>query len=298
MKENHTHWHSHSHNSVKNIKLAFFLNLFFTIIEFIGWILTNSVAIMSDALHDLWDSFSLGLAWFLEKYSNKKRNNKFSYGFKRFSLLWAFINATILLIWSLFILSEAIPRIINPEPSNAYGMILLSIFWILVNGFAVYKTANGKSMNEKVISLHLLEDVLGWVAVLVISIIMIFTDLIILDPILSILITLYILWWVLKNLKQTVLLFLQASPENLDVNTIDTTLKKQDYIKEIHDTHIWSLDWENNIMTTHIVIDNKSSVNEIKKIKLKTRELLEKIWIKHSTIEIDFVDEKCKNYCD
>ncbi|MDD3145465.1 MAG: cation diffusion facilitator family transporter [Candidatus Gracilibacteria bacterium] len=298
MENNHTHGHNHCHDSVKNIKLAFFLNLFFTIIEFIGGILTNSVAIMSDALHDLGDSFSLGFAWFLEKYSNKKRNNKFSYGFKRFSLLGAFINATILLIGSLFILTEAIPRIIHPEPSNAYGMILLSIFGILVNGFAVYKTTNGKSMNEKVISLHLLEDVLGWIAVLVISIVMIFTDLIILDPILSMLITLYILWGVIKNLKQTVLLFLQASPENLDVNTIDNTLKKQDYIKEIHDTHIWSLDGESNIMTTHIVINEKSSIKEIKNIKIKTREILEKIGIKHSTIEIDFGDEKCKNHCD
>lgn len=290
--------HEHNHNSVKNIKLAFFLNLLFTIIEFIGWFFTNSVAIMSDALHDLWDSFSLGLAWFLEKYSHKKRNNTFSYGFKRFSLLWALINALILWVGSLFILSEAIPRIINPEPSNAYGMVLLSIFWIWVNWFAVYKTSSGKSMNEKVISLHLLEDVLGWVAVFIVSIIMIFTDLIILDPILSILITLYILWWVVKNLKKTILLFLQASPEEISVSKIDTTLRTQDKIKGVHDTHVWSLDWESNIMTTHLVIDENSSTREIKQIKWEVRKILKEMWITHSTIEIDFTDEKCNNSCD
>lgn len=290
--------HEHNHNSVKNIKLAFFLNLLFTIIEFIGWFFTNSVAIMSDALHDLWDSFSLGLAWFLEKYSHKKRNNTFSYGFKRFSLLWALINALILWVGSLFILSEAIPRIINPEPSNAYGMVLLSIFWIWVNWFAVYKTSSGKSMNEKVISLHLLEDVLGWVAVFIVSIIMIFTDLIILDPILSILITLYILWWVVKNLKKTILLFLQASPEEISVSKIDATLRTQDTIKGVHDTHVWSLDWESNIMTTHLVIDENSSTREIKQIKWEVRKILKEMWITHSTIEIDFTDEKCNNSCD
>lgn len=290
--------HEHNHNSVKNIKLAFFLNLLFTIIEFIGWFFTNSVAIMSDALHDLWDSFSLGLAWFLEKYSHKKRNNTFSYGFKRFSLLWALINALILWVGSSFILSEAIPRIINPEPSNAYGMVLLSIFWIWVNWFAVYKTSSGKSMNEKVISLHLLEDVLGWVAVFIVSIIMIFTDLIILDPILSILITLYILWWVVKNLKKTILLFLQASPEEISVSKIDATLRTQDKIKGVHDTHVWSLDWESNIMTTHLVIDENSSTREIKQIKWEVRKILKEMWITHSTIEIDFTDEKCNNSCD
>lgn len=290
--------HNHNHSSVGNIKLAFFLNLIFTIIEFIGGFLTNSVAIMSDALHDLWDSFSLGLAWFLEGYSHKKRNSTFSYGFKRFSLLGALINALILWIWSLFILSEAIPRIINPEPSNAYGMILLSLFWIWVNGFAVYKTSSGKSMNEKVISLHLLEDVLGWVAVFIVSVIMIFTDLIILDPILSILITLYILWWVLKNLRKTVLLFLQASPEEISVDIIDNTLKEKTGIQWVHDTHVWSLDGEHNVMTTHVVVDADSSISKIKYLKWEVRKTLEKMGITHSTIEVDFTDEKCDNSCD
>lgn len=292
-----SHTHNHCHNSVKNIKLAFFLNLFFTIIEFIGWVLTNSVAIMSDALHDLWDSFSLGLAWFLEKYSNKKRTNKFSYWYKRFSLLWAFINATILLLGSLFILTEAIPRIINPEPSNVYGMFYLAIFWILVNGFAVYKTMNGKSMNERVISLHLLEDVLGWIAILVVSIVIFFTDLFILDPILSILITLYILRGVIKNLKDTVLLFLQASPKNIDIDTIDNALKKENYIKDVHDTHIWSLDWDSNIMTTHLLIKENVSTSDLKDIKIRTRKILSDLWIGHSTIEIDFESDKCNDYC-
>jgi cobalt-zinc-cadmium efflux system protein len=298
MGHNHKHHnHSHDHSSVKNIKIAFFLNFFFTIIEFIGGYLTNSVAIMSDALHDLGDTFSLGLAWFLEKFSSKKRTNKFSYGYKRFSLLGAFINAVILLLGSLFILSEAIPRIINPETSNAQGMLLLAIFGILVNGYAVYKTSKGKTMNEKVISWHLLEDVLGWVAVFIVSIVMIFTNLTILDPILSILITLYILWGVLKNLKATALLFLQATPTDLNTNIIETQLKKNPLIQDVHDTHIWSLDGEEHILSSHIVIKGNSTKEDIKKIKTEIKKNLINQGIKHSTLEIEFEDEICEDYC-
>lgn len=296
MGHNHKH-HSHEHNSVKNIKIAFFLNFFFTIIEFIGGYLTNSVAIMSDALHDLGDTFSLGLAWFLEKFSSKKRTDKFSYGYKRFSLLGAFINAVILLLGSLFILSEAIPRILNPETSNAQGMLILAIFGILVNGYAVYKTSKGKTMNEKVISLHLLEDVLGWVAVFIVSIVMIFTNLTILDPILSVLITLYILWGVLKNLKATALLFLQATPNDLDTNKIDNELKKNPLVQDIHDTHIWSLDGEEHILSSHIVIKGNSTKEDIKKIKIEIKKNLINQGIKHSTLEIEFEDEICEDYC-
>jgi len=292
----HNQKHNHN-NSVKNIKIAFFLNLFFTIIEFIGGFLTNSVAIMSNALHDLVDSFSLGLAWFLENFSSRKRTDQFSYGYKRFSLLGAFINGIILFIGSLFILTEAIPRLINPETSNAHGMLLLAIFGIVVNGIAFYKTAKGNTMNEKVISLHLLEDVLGWVTVFIISIVMIFTQISILDPILSILITFYILFGVLKNLKATALLFLQAAPKNLDVKIIDKELKKDSFIHGVHDTHIWSLDGEKHILSTHVIINKNSSKKDIEKIKYKLKQRLKDIGIEHSTLEIEFEDESCAGYC-
>jgi cobalt-zinc-cadmium efflux system protein len=292
----HNQKHNHD-NSVRNIKIAFFLNLFFTIIEFIGGFLTNSVAIMSNALHDLGDSFSLGLAWFLENFSSRKRTDQFSYGYKRFSLLGAFINGIILFIGSLFILTEAIPRLINPETSNAHGMLLLAIFGIVVNGIAFYKTAKGNTMNEKVISLHLLEDVLGWVTVFIISIVMIFTQISILDPILSILITFYILYGVLKNLKATALLFLQAAPKNLDVKIIDRELKKDSFIHGVHDTHIWSLDGEKHILSAHVIINKNSSKKDIEKIKYKLKQRLKDIGIEHSTLEIEFEDEICEGYC-
>jgi cobalt-zinc-cadmium efflux system protein len=197
MGQNH---HHHDHNSsTENIRTAFFLNLFFAIVEFIGGVYTNSLAITSDAIHDLGDSISLGMAWYFQKLSNKKATKIYSYGFKRFSLLGAIINSIILLIGSIFIIIESIPRIITPEHSDAKGMMWFAILGIIVNGAAVLKLRTGTSINERVVSLHMLEDVLGWVAVLVASIIMQFWDIPILDPILSLLIALYILSNIFKN---------------------------------------------------------------------------------------------------
>lgn len=285
------HNHKQNHNNpANNIKVAFFLNLFFTIIEFIGGFLTNSVAILSGALHGLGDSFSLGLAWFLEKFSSRKRTDQFSYGYKRFSLLGAFINAIILFVGSLFILRETIPRLINPETSNAHGMLLLAIFGVVFNGIAFYKTAKGKTMNERVISLHLFKDVMGWVAVFIVSIVIIFTQINILDLILSILITLYILWGVLKNLKAIALLFLQATPKNLNTKTIDKELTKNSFIYGVHDTHVWSLDGEKHILSTHVIINKNSSKKDIEKIKYKLKQRLKDIGIEHTTLEIEFGD--------
>lgn len=309
MGHNHNHSHAHNHkhddnqsdsdnNALKNIKIAFFLNFFFTIIEFIGGFLTNSVAIMSDALHDLGDSISIGFSWILHKLSLKKRNETFSYGYRRFSLLAAFINTIVLLAGSLFILTEAVPRLMNPESTNAQGMLILAILGIAVNGYAVYRTSKGKTLNEKVISWHLLEDVLGWIAVFIVSIVMIFTKITILDPLLSILITIYILFGVLKNLKSTAMLFLQAVPEGLNIKIIEDEIKKSNIVINIHDTHIWSLDGERNVLSTHVIIKKNSSLKNIVEVKLEIKERLSKLGIGHITLEIEFEDEECKGYCE
>jgi cobalt-zinc-cadmium efflux system protein len=292
------HHHHHSEESVKNIKLVFFLNLFFTVIEFIGGFLTNSVAIMSDALHDLGDSISLGIAWFLQKFSDKKSNAVFTYGYKRFSLLGALINGVILFAGSFIIIIESIPRIYNVEDTNAQGMILLSLLGIAVNGIAVFKMSRGKSMNERVLSWHLLEDVLGWVAVLIVSIVMLFTDLKILDPILSILITIYILYGVSKNLKETILLFLQATPKNIHLEEIIAKINTIDTVIDVHDTHLWSLDGENNVLSAHIKVRIDTGRIAIEKLKSEIKHNLSDMGISHSTLEIEYEDEDCTDACN
>jgi cobalt-zinc-cadmium efflux system protein len=246
---------SHSHDASGNIKAAFFLNLAFTLLEIIGGIWTNSLAILSDSIHDLGDSLSLGLAWYLDRFSKKGMDQKFSYGYRRFSLLGALINAIILIIGSLFILVKAIPRLIDPEPSNAQGMILFSIVGILANGLAFIRLKDAKTLNAKVIAWHLIEDVLGWVAVLVVSIALLFSDIQILDPILSILITLYVSYNVIANLKKTLAFFMQAVPESINISDIDRRLQIIEKVRSTHYTHIWSLDGEHNVLTTHVVVD-------------------------------------------
>jgi len=195
MSESH---HNHHHHTTENIKVAFFLNLSFTVIELVGGLLTNSMAILSDALHDLGDSVSLGLAWYFQRIAQKKSDLSYSYGYKRFSLLGAFINSLILSVGSIFILVEAIPRLFDPKQPDASGMIILAIIGVIVNGFAVLRLKKGKSINEKVVSLHLLEDVLGWLAVLIGSIVMYFFNLPVIDSLLSIGIAIFILLNVLE----------------------------------------------------------------------------------------------------
>lgn len=284
----------HHHHSVKNIKTAFFLNFGFTIIEIIGGLLTNSMAILSDALHDLGDSLSLGISWYLQKKSNNKGSNQtFSFGYRRFSLLGALINSVILIAGSLFILTQAVPRLLDPEPVEAGGMLLLAILGIAVNGAAVFKLRQGKSMNEKVVTWHLLEDVLGWVAVFIVSIVLMFKDIPILDPILSIMITVYVLYNVIKNLKKTLMIFLEAVPEGVDFEEVKQKIESLPGIVSTHHTHIWSLDGEQHALSTHIVVEESLDKREIINIKRQIQDLVDELNLEHLTIQVDYHDEPC-----
>jgi len=290
------HQHNHAHNhATDNIKVAFFLNLSFTIVEFIGGFYTNSLAIMSDAVHDLGDSLSLGMSWYFQKLSNKKANKYFSYGYGRFSLLGAIINSVVLLMGSIFIIKEAIPRIITPEVSDAKGMMWFAILGIIVNGVAVLKLKKGTSINERVVSLHLLEDVLGWVAVFIASVVMQFWELPILDPILSVLIAGYILYNVFRNIKESFKIILQAVPNQLISNDIAKVLLAFDEIENVHDCHLWTLDGTLHIATIHISVhESIVSWEKAKLLKLKIRKILrDQFQIGHITLELEASLEDC-----
>ena len=287
------HHHDHHHHSSNNIKVAFFLNFAFTILEIIGGLYVNSIAIISDAIHDLGDTISLGTSWYLEEISHKKSNKKFSFGYKRFSLLGALINSIILIIGSLYVITEAVGRILEPEHTDAKGMIFFAVIGVLVNGYAAWKLSDGKTMNEKVASWHLVEDVLGWVAVLVVAIILNFKDIHYLDPALSLLITIYILWNVFIRLKQTLFIFLQGVPEELDINEIESKILNIDFVNSIHHMHIWSLEGEHNVFTAHIKIDDNSNLNNFKKVKFDVKDILKEYKFEHYTVEVEFNDENC-----
>ncbi|MDW3210157.1 MAG: cation diffusion facilitator family transporter [Reichenbachiella sp.] len=289
----HHHGHDHNHHDVSNIKTAFFLNLGFTIVEFIGGFYVNSVAIISDAIHDLGDCLSLGISWYFQKISHKGRTPTFSYGYKRFSVLSAILNSVVLLIGSVFILMETIPRLLAPEQPETTGMMILAVLGVIVNGAAVLKTRKGKTANEKVVSLHLLEDVLGWVAVLIGSIVMNFFDVPILDPLLSLLIAGYILVNVFRNLKNSTKIILQSIPPDVNTSALEEELKQIHHVAKVHDMHTWTMDGDYHVMTVHLVLDQDVDLDTGAIIKSKARDILKAGEIDHVTIELESPEEHC-----
>ena len=289
----HAHHHHPVDEDVKNIKVAFFLNFSFTIIEFVGGMLTNSVAILSDAVHDLGDSFSLGLSWYFQRVSKRPRTKEYTYGFKRFSLLGAVVNSVVLLVGSVVILMRAIPRLFHPEQPDVKGMLLLAVLGVVVNGLAVLRLRRGSSLNERVVSLHLLEDVLGWVAVLIGAGVMYFVDAPIIDSLLSVGITLFILYNVYRNIRQSMHIILQGSPAAVDMDEVQRSIVKMDGVKSVHDLHAWSVDGQYNVLTIHVVLHREQPMAELGPLKAAIRDALLKLGVQHTTIEFEISDEDC-----
>jgi cobalt-zinc-cadmium efflux system protein len=284
----------HNHGDTASIQLAFFLNLGFTLLEFVGGVWTNSIAIVADAVHDLGDTASLGLSWYLERFSKRGTNRMFTYGYRRFSLLGALINAGVLIGGSLFVLSEAIPRIFNPQPTNAPGMIAFAVIGILVNGAAVLRLRSSEGFNARVVGWHLLEDVLGWVAVLIVSLVLFFVgDWYFLDPLLSLAITLFVLFNAARNLRSVLRIFLQAAPEGVDVGEIDGELRRIDGVQSIHHTHLWSLDGEDNVLTTHLVVGADATKEDVVAARSRALALAERLEADHITVQVEYADEEC-----
>lgn len=273
----------------KNILIAFILNIAFSIFEFIGGLFTNSISILSDAIHDLGDAFSIGISYFMEKKSKRHADNKYTYGYIRYSVLGGVITTTILLVGSILVIIGAIKRIINPVDVNYSGMIIFAIIGVVLNFAAACVTREGDSINQKAVNLHMLEDVFGWMAVLIGAIVMNFTDIKIIDPIMSIGVAIFILINSLKNLKKVLDLFLEKTPDDIDIEKLKEHLLSIEGIDDIHHIHIWSIDGYNNYATMHIV----SKVNDINQLKKEIRKELEEHNICHTILETE--DEACED---
>lgn len=289
------HSHAHKNESTSRIAWAFFLNVSFTIIEFIGGWLTNSTAIMADAVHDLGDSLSIGLAWILAKQGKKPASSSFSYGYKRLSLLGSLINSIVLITGSGWVLLQSIPRLFNPEMPITEGMLALSTFGVAVNGFAAFKLSKGKTLNEKVLNWHLLEDVLGWVAVFIVSVVLMFVEWPILDPILAIGFTLFILVNVFRTVAVTLKLFLQGVPDQDIIGEIEEKFKNMPEFTHFHHLHLWSLDGESHVLTVHIELDVDLSLEDQRRLKRRLSEELEEFDLTHTTVEFELEGERCRD---
>lgn len=273
----------------KNILIAFVLNLLFSIIEVIGGILTNSVSILSDAVHDFGDTISVGLSLILEKLSKKKPNDKYTYGYQRYSVLGALITTLILSISSILIIIHSIGRIVNVESVEYNGMIILSLLGIVINFLASYFTKEGDSLNQKSVNLHMLEDTLSWVIVLIGSILIKYTNINIIDPIMSIGVAIFILVNAFINLKEIFDLFLEKTPKSINIKEIKEHINKIQNVNNVHHIHVWSIDGVNNYITMHIVTNTKKT----KELKNAIKEEMKKHNIMHTTIEIEGTLEEC-----
>ena len=274
--------------SEKKILIAFILNLSFSIFEFIGGIFTGSVAIMSDAVHDMGDAASIGFSFFLERKSKKQPDNTHTYGYARYSVLGGVITTFILLFGSVAVIINAVNKIINPTQINYDSMIVFAIIGVVVNFLAAYFTHSGESLNQKAVNLHMLEDVLGWAVVLIGAVVMRFTNFSLLDPIMSIFVAVFILVNALKNLKSVLDIFLEKTPRNISVDEIKNHICQIDGVSDAHHIHLRTLDGHNLYATMHIVTDRDPHT-----IKEKVREELAEHGITHSTLELETVGEHC-----
>lgn len=293
---NHGQHHEHHHHDFSETETlggAFFLNLTFTLIEIAGGLWTNSVAIIADALHDAGDSLALGLAWYLQKASGKERDQQFSYGYGRLSLLAALINGMVLLVGSFVIIMHVIPRFFTSQAVDATGMVWLSLLGIAFNGFAFWRNRSSQSLNAKMVNWHLLEDVLGWTIVLIGSIIMHFGDYSWLDPLMALGVTLFILWNVSKSLGSVINFFLQSNPEDVDLLAIEEELRLLKNVEDIHDVHAWSLDGKYHVLSLHVVINHIIDSETLALLKNQIREHTRKMGIDHATIEVELSSEAC-----
>lgn len=295
---NHSHEHSHGNhsgdNASKNIWVALLLNGFFVVVEVVGGLLTNSIAILSDALHDFGDCLSLAVAWGLQKKSTKGRDSKYSYGYKRFSLLGSVFLGGVLSLSSVFVIVEAVGRITNPQPVHAQGMLWIALVGIAVNGAAALRLKRGNSLSERAVFLHIIEDVLGWVGVLVVSVVMMFVELPVLDPILSIVISLWVLSNVYKNLRDTFKIMLQATPPDVDVDKLQNELLQLPGVESLHDLHLWTMDGNSHIMTLHLVI---SDIGNGQATKDNVIAIAKEYSIDHVTVELESSGTICTHNC-
>lgn len=297
----HDHHHDHSHGThihpiSRNLTIAFLLNLVFSIIEFAGGIWSSSIAVLSDAVHDFGDTTAIGLALILEKYSRKGRDQLFSYGYGRFSVLSAFLTATFLAIGSILILIHAVQSMILQDLAvHVEAMLALAVVGVLFNGLAVLSLRGGESLNQKAVLYHLMEDLLGWIAVLIGSVIIYFTEFYWLDPALAIGVSLFILYRVVALIRNVSKIFLQSVPEGINLEDIEAGLLDFSGVQEVHDLHAWSLDGKLNVLSVHVALDqNIKTMKQSDQLKKEVIDFLHEHGIHHSTIQFDVSPENCE----
>ena len=290
--------HEHAHGqasatSARALSLAFFVNLAFTLVEAVGGWWTDSIAVLTDAVHDGGDCLVLGTAWYLQRVAMKGRDADYSYGYGRYSMLGGWLTSVVLIVGAVFMLVVSVPRLWAPELPDAEGMILIAVFGLVMNGFAAWRLHAGASLNERGAYLHLLEDVLGWAAVLVGGIVIRYTGWAAVDALLSIGISLFILYNAVGTWRRGTGILMQQTPHGIDMQAVRGRLMAIPHVVDLHDQHTWTLDGSFMIHTVHIVVSDVVH-KEALVIKSRARQELGALGIQHATIELEWEGEPCE----
>jgi cobalt-zinc-cadmium efflux system protein len=271
----------------ERVRFAAFVNFAFTIVEIVGGLLTNSLAILSDALHDFGDSIALLVSWIFERGAKRAPDARYTFGYQRLSLFSALFAAIILVGGSIVIIFQAVPRFFSPESVNALGMVGFAVIGIAFNGAGFFLLKRGESLNEKVLSWHLLEDVLGWIGILVGGIIIYFWKFYLIDPIITVALTVFILYNVAKNLREAISILLQGVPKHINLEAVKQDIKAVKGVLEMHDIHVWSLEGETDVFSAHVVVDDETLEKRPLQTKQTIKDTLKRHHIEHSTIELE-----------
>ena len=271
-------------SSKRAIWLAFFLNLSYAIVEFIAGGVFGSSAVFADSVHDLGDAIAIGLSAFLETISNREEDSHYTLGYKRFSLLGALITAVILMTGSALVILENIRKLFHPQPINDEGILWLGIIAVSINVLASLVVRKGKTKNESILSLHFLEDTLGWIAVILMAIILRFTDWYILDPLLSLVISFFILLKAIPRFWSTLKIFLDAVPEGVDIKQVKSDLERLEYVASINQLNLWTMDGLEKNAIIHVCL---KEIGQMEVCKESIRTLLKDCGFQNITIEVD-----------
>ncbi len=278
--------------SIHALRLAFFVNLAFTLVEVAGGWWTGSIAVLTDAFHDTGDCLVLGTAWYLQRVAMKGRDAHYSYGYGRYSMLGGWLTSVVLIAGAAVMLSVSVSRLSAPASPDAGGMMIIAVFGLLMNALAAWKLHGGATLNERGAYLHLLEDVLGWAAVLVGAVIIRFTGWAVIDPLLSIAISVFIGVNAVRTLRKGTGILMQEIPAGLDMAAVRTKLLAIPHVTGLHDQHTWTLDGSFVVHTVHLVVDNMELAGSLA-VKARAREELKAMGIHHATIELEWADEQC-----
>ncbi len=289
----HHHGAAHPGGSAHALRAAFLLNAVFTVIEAVGGWWSQSIAVLTDSLHDLGDCLVLGLAWYLQRLSVRGRTGAYSYGHGRYAMLGGWASAWVLIAGSVLVVTGAVPRLLNPVMPHTGGMLLIAMLGLVMNGIAAWRLHGGGTLNEQGAYLHLLEDVLGWAAVLVGAVVIRLTGWSVVDPLLSIAIATFILWNASGTLRRGTAILMQRDPEGIDPASVRAALLAIPMVRGVHDQHAWSLDGTYTVLTVHLVVDS-GDLGEVLRVKEQARHALHALGVQHATIETERPGEPCE----